>query len=552
MSESHTEILIVGGGTGGVAAALAATALGRRVTLTEPTAWLGGQLTSQAVPPDENPWIEMTGCTARYRRYRDLVRRYYREHYPLTAGARRNPRLNPGGGNVSALCHEPRVGVAAIDQMLAFARTRGLIRVLHHCEPVEAHTDGDRVTAVTIQRSTDGHRETIQAEYVIDATELGDLLPLAGVEYVTGAESQADTREPHAAEIADPENVQAISWCFAMSHDPTPGADHTADPPAQYDRWRSFAPDLTPPWPGPMFGWKTSYPKTLETVEAGMQPPDDEHPGGGGLWNFRKIVDHTLYAEGDRPREVTLVNWPMIDYTVGNLIDKPADDFARYGEEARQMSLSFFHWMQTEAPRHDDGSGYPGLYLRPDITGTDDGLAMHPYIREARRIKALFTVTEHHMGVEARTGHKLASRKPIPIEELPFPRDAMPRAEHFEDSVGIGAYRIDLHPSTGGDNYIDVAALPFEIPLGALIPQRVTNLLPAAKNLGGTHISNGALRLHPVEWNIGEAAGLLAAHCLAERTQPHAVHADRDRRADFQRRCDREGIEREWPLLWPM
>ena len=55
-----------------------------------------------------------------------------------------------------------------------------------------------------------------------------------------------------------------------------------------------------------------------------------------------------------------------------------------------------------------------------------------------------------------------------------------------------------LHPSTGGDNYIDISSLPFQIPLGALIPERVTNLLPACKNLGVTHITNGCYRLHPV------------------------------------------------------
>ena len=75
---------------------------------------------------------------------------------------------------------------------------------------------------------------------------------------------------------------------------------------------------------------------------------------------------------------------------------------------------------------------------------------------------------------------------------------------------GLGRHRqlpIDLHPSTGGDNYIDIARLPFQIPLGALIAGRVENLLPACKNLGVTHITNGCYRLHPVEWNIGEAAG---------------------------------------------
>jgi hypothetical protein len=63
----------------------------------------------------------------------------------------------------------------------------------------------------------------------------------------------------------------------------------------------------------------------------------------------------------------------------------------------------------------------------------------------------------------------------------------------------VGSYRIDLHPASGGENYIDISSLPFEIPMGALIPQRVENLLAAAKNLGVTHITNGCYRLHPVE-----------------------------------------------------
>src|SRR4051812_49377552 len=101
------DILIVGGGTGGAAAALSACALGRRVILTEETDWVGGQLTSQAVPPDEHPWIEQFGCTRRYRAFRDGVRQHYRDHYPLTRAAATDPQINPGGGSVSRLCFEP-------------------------------------------------------------------------------------------------------------------------------------------------------------------------------------------------------------------------------------------------------------------------------------------------------------------------------------------------------------------------------------------------------------------------------------------------------------
>ena len=121
------------------------------------------------------------------------------------------------------------------------------------------------------------------------------------------------------------------------------------------------------------------------------------------------------------------------------------------------------------------------------------------------------------------------------------------RAEEFFDSVGIGHYRIDLHPSTGGDNYIDIASLPFQIPLGALIPKRVENLLPACKNIGTTHITNGCYRLHPVEWNIGEAVGALLAFCRTNTRLPHEVQAKATLLKDFQDELVKQGV----PLSWP-
>ena len=119
---------------------------------------------------------------------------------------------------------------------------------------------------------------------------------------------------------------------------------------------------------------------------------------------------------------------------------------------------------------------------------------------------------EQHVGTEAR-------RKQLGKDDV--------TAEPFPDSVGVGSYRIDLHPSTGGVNYIDISSLPFQIPLGALIPRRVENLLPACKNLGTTHITNGCYRLHPVEWAIGEAAGALAAFCQANRISPRGPYGTR-------------------------
>lgn len=534
LRERQTDILIVGGGTGGIAAALAATSMGMRVILTEPTRWLGGQLTSQGVPPDEHRWIEHFGCTRRYREFRNGIRAFYRRHYPLTPEAHATPCLNPGNGTVSRLCHEPHVAVAVIEQMLAPARSRGLLETWYLTEPTSAQTDGDTVRSVTVRNRETGTVTEVHARYILDATELGDLLPMAGVEYVTGAESQADTGEPHAAPgSAQPGNVQGLTWCFAMGYDRTPGANHVGDRPEQYDRWRTYVPALTPAWTGRMLDWTYSHPVDLSARTPVLLPEEARGPETFALWTYRRIIHSGYYADGVMPEEVTIVNWPQNDYLEGNIIDATPEDQSRYLRDARQLSLSLFHWMQTEAPRPDGGTGYPGLRLRPDITGTPDGLAMAPYIREARRIRSVVTVTEAHVGATARG----------------VARGAPATGEAFFDSVGVGCYRIDLHPSTGLDNYIDIDSLPFTIPLGALLPQRVRNLLPACKNLGTTHITNGCYRLHPVEWNVGEAAGLLASHCLATGAEPHQVRATTQRLEAFKALCMRQGFELAWPAV---
>jgi hypothetical protein len=215
---------------------------------------------------------------------------------------------------------------------------------------------------------------------------------------------------------------------------------------------------------------------------------------------------------------------------------KEKDDLLR---QAKQLSLSLLYWMQTDAPRPDGGHGWKGLRLRKDIVDTDDGLAKAVYVRESRRIRAEFTVLEEHVGTEMR-----AKGLRVPADDV--------KAEPFADSVGVGCYRIDLHPSAGGTNYIDISSLPFQIPLGALIPKRMANLLPACKNIGTTHITNGCYRLHPVEWNIGEAAGALAAFALQQKTIPRAVHANKEKLTAFQRELERQGFELSWPHIHPV
>ncbi len=537
-SEISCDVAVIGAGTGGFAAALAALRAGLKVVLTEETDWIGGQLTAQAVPPDEHPWIEQFGCTASYRKYREAVRDYYRQNYPLTEAARKRPFLSPGNGSVSRLTHEFRVSVAVLEAMLApYVGSGQLVPLLRHV-PDSAEVHGDKVRAVIVQDLVRRGKRTILAKYFVDATELGDLLPLTGTEFVTGAESQSQTGELHAPVNAQPANSQSFTFCFAMDY--LAGEDHTIEKPDDYGRWRDYVPALLPAWPGRLFSWTTCTPRTLQPDQAELIPnvhgPEGPHLN---LWTYRRLADTANFLPGSYRSDITLVNWPQNDYWLADLVTCPFEKREELLLPAKQLSLSFLYWMQTDAPGPSGRPGWKGLRLRPDITGTDDGMGKYPYIRESRRIKAEFTVLEKHVGTEMR-----AQETHVSTEE------ALPA--HFADSVGIGSYRIDLHPSASGTNYIDISSLPFQIPLGALIPRRIENLLPASKNIGTTHITNGCYRLHPVEWNIGEAAGAVAAHALRVGEAPRAIRNTSKLLDEFQRSLISQGFELAWPHIHPV
>ncbi len=526
------DLVVAGAGLGGVAAALAAARAGLRVALTEETDWIGGQLTQQAVPPDEHQWIETHGATRSYRDLRTGIRDYYRRYYPLTDEARARTELNPGDGAVSRLCHEPRVALAVLEGFLAPHIATGRLTLLFEHVVIAADADGNRVRAVTARSLRTGNQRTLEAPYFIDATELGDLLPLTGTEFVTGCEGRAATGEPHAPEKADPANQQAFTAVFVM--DVVPGADHTIERPRDYAFWRDYVPRLTPSWTGRLLALASSHPITLAPRQYAFDPLGDQKGGLFNLWRYRRIVNRANFLPDTYAGDLTTVNWPQNDYLRGNLVGVSDEARRRHVDGAKQLSLSLLYWLQTEAPRPDGKAGWRELRLRGDIVGTEDGLAKYPYVREARRIKAVATILEQHCGTEARsaaTGVPAAS-----VTALDYP-----------DAIGIGSYRIDLHPTSGGDNYIDVASLPFQIPLGALLPVRMENLIPACKNIGTTHVTNGCYRIHPVEWNVGEAAGALVAFALSQRFRPHAVRDTPALLADYQKRLTAQGVELRWP-----
>ena len=493
------EILIAGGGTGGVAAALAAARNGRRVVLLEETDWLGGQMTSQGVSAlDEHEHIESFGGTRSYYELRNAIRRHYGQ-------------ANPGNCWVTRLAFEPRVAVGVIERMLQPYVDSGWLTILRRTKAVAATADGDRVAEVVAMGLEHNRFVRFKPELVIDATELGDLLPSCGAEYVVGAETCGQTGEPQAQPLeAKPHCVQSFTYTFACERRPG-GESHVIAQPEKYEHYKAAQPYSLriEVHAGEIYGEASGW------LEYRLY---DTLPGTkGGLWTYRRLIDGKSFSCND----VTMFNWPGNDYRDRSLLDCPALEAARALQDAKRVSLGFLYWLQTD-------QGAPELLLRPEVMDTRDGLSKHPYIRESRRIQARKTIVEQEVSARYEEG---------------------PHAAQFADSVGVGWYPIDIHRSGPDDVGASCRTRPFQIPLGALLPVRIANLVAGAKNIGTTHITNGCYRLHPVEWNIGEAAGMLAAFALGERMPPAAVREDAAALQRFQRRLQDEGVPLAWPSL---
>lgn len=510
------DILIVGGGTGGVAAALAAARRGRTVHMLEETDWIGGQLTAQGVCAlDEHEHIEAFGGTASYYKLRNA----WRDHYRAFADdAGKAPHFNPGNCWVTRLAFEPRVAVDAMMSMLRPHIEAGRLTIHLRSKAAAIEVAGDRITSVTAIGLETQRAVQFRAALVLDATELGDLLPLAGVEHRVGAETIAETGEPHAQpEEPKPHCVQSFTYTFGLERRPE-GERHIIPQPQRYQHFR------------------TSQPYSLRIEVHGGEIYGEESgwlayrvfdtmPGTkGGLWTYRRLVDASQFRARYQ-RDLTMVNWPGNDYREARITEGDVWANAAALQDAKRASLGFLHWLQTEAPATGDRKGAPELRLEPAIMGSSDGLCKYPYIRECRRIRALKTIVEQDVSADFQAG---------------------PRAAHFEDSVGLGWYPIDIHRAGPDDVGTSCRTKPFQIPLGALIPIRVQNLIAANKNIGTTHITNGCYRLHPIEWNIGEAAGALAAFSLDRGRLPAAIASHAQLRSAFQASLLGEGI----PLAW--
>jgi len=481
--DERTAVLVWGGGSGGVAAALQAARSGADTLLLTPGPWLGGMVSAAGVcAPDGNelsPW--QTGL------WGALLRALAREE---AGGLDHNW--------VSCFGYRPASAEAILRRWVA-AEPR--LRWWPGSRVLEVQRRGKRITALRIEgpsvASGDPRQTTVAVQMVVDGSDRGDLFPLAEAPFRLGWESRELWGEPSAPAAADlaaepffaAQPVQSPTWVVM---------GQLAEPdPAVAD-----APRPTPEQAGP----------ALEL------PP----PFAGACASFG--LARTL-RYGRLPGGAVMLNWPLAgnDWHDGleRAFEAPvaADCPATAAEEAlagamREHSLAFARVLQ-EASGGDLRPG--GLFpsrseaLAGALVGREP-LALMPYWREGRRLQALELVLEQQLLPQG-PGAQIA---------------ALPVAAGHCSAIAVGNYANDHH-YPGPDWPLAAkscrwggrwSGTPFTIPYGALVSAAIDNLLAADKCLGVSHMANGATRLQPLVLNIGQAAGLTAALCVADGLTP--------------------------------
>ncbi len=366
------------------------------------------------------------------------------------------------------------------------------------------------------------------AGITIDATEFGDFLPLAQIPYRIGFESQQDTGELHAPATAIPTCVNPITYPFFLER--IPGTSWPTEPPPNYQALAEFY------YKRPCMEIK--YPDFWTNAPEPRCERNDWR-----FWNWRRTHWPGQFLLGGNV-EQTQINWAGDRYpTTLAAPNKGGNDFNRNClngspsgcevvegpdrddklAKAQELSRGFAYFTQTMiAPSQGNNTEWRlagGETAAAFGSEFDDGFSPIPYVRESRRIRAVRTVREQDIS-----------------RDYHWPQGGWPppRAPRFPDSIGIGHYHFDLHDCAGGDPFVfpidycnpppawangKLWSLPYQVPLGALIPATglggpTEGFLASSKNIGTTHITNGAYRLQPTEWQIGVASAAAAVVSL--------------------------------------
>ncbi len=512
--QDHYDIIIAGAGTGGISAAIQAASMGAEVLVVEPSSMLGGQAIAAGVSNMDDLSAQQSGI------YADFMSRV-EEYYAL-----RGKSIGTSYWDPRTLAFEPHIGHRILAEM---ARGEDAPDITYNSEIVavgreevisvsgENVSEAPRVNSAII-RTPEGMKN-ITCKIIIDATEYGDILPLAGADYRAG-NSITPNINPSAM-------IQDITWTAVIRKYPGGIPEHLRpkSPLPGYDMARvNYANYVAKN--GSTF--RGEYPVKLpvdfiaHNVYRGL--PDSFTPGyfDANPENWPNITKCSVNWGNDFPGQQRLGT--KYGLPASYLEDK--NQRKRLERDALIKTLHFIYYIQNELGESwsVDENEYDELQeAAKDLPDEWKVIARHlppvPYVRESRR------------GV----GEKTLTSSELYKNSLSYKEGK--NNNEFQDAIAIGCYHLDLHhtdidadmESDLGEKakYIE-AHRPrgnFQVPMNILIPRNVDGLILAEKNLSMSRLVAGALRLQPITMMTGQAAGALAAIAVSRNIQPRNVKA---------------------------
>ncbi|HMQ49597.1 MAG TPA: FAD-dependent oxidoreductase [Saprospiraceae bacterium] len=440
----HYEVVVVGGGASGTMAAIQSAKLGTKTLLLEETPWLGGMLTSAGVSAIDGNYHLPSGL---WEVFRQRIYNYYGGADSVKTGW------------VSNVMFEPKVAAAILDSLCLETPN---LTVVKNCrvEALQSTKPGWQ-----LQTLLNGSIQHYQADVLVDATELGDIVKAAGVPYDIGMEARINTGEAIAPVQAN-DIVQDLTYVAILQEYPI-GSDHTIERPQGYDE------------------------SVFYCCCKGICHPDTVK---ATLWDCDAMLEY-----GRLPNGQIMINWPIYGNDFyANAIDASPQERDALFEQAKWFTKCFIYYIQ-------DKLGYRHLGLATDVFPTKDHFPLIPYHRESRRIEGMVRFTINHLA------------RPYE-QEVPL----------YRTGIAVGDYPVDHHHRAypKHEELPDLHFYPvpsYSVPLGCLIPKAVDDLIVAEKSISVSNIVNGTTRLQPVCMLLGQAAGVLAALSSQQQLQPREV-----------------------------
>jgi hypothetical protein len=439
-----TEVLVVGGGTGGTAAGIAAARQGAKVIIVEPGPWLGGMISAAGVTCTDGNHHMPSGL---WNEFREAI-------YKVYGGAQA-----VATGWVSHTQFEPKVSDSIWKSMV---KAEPNLTVLHGWHFEKVISRGGKVSGAVFSNDA-GIRLRIEAIMCIEATELGDVMANAGVAYSLGMEAGSITDEDVGV-LESNDIVQDLTWVATLK-DYGKDADCTIVKPVGYNPME---------FDGVCTEYYNDKTKKAPNVDA------------------KKMLDY-----GRLPNGKYMINWPNAGNDAYlNVVNMTRKEREKALEAAKQTTLRFVYFIQTEL-------GFKHLGLADDEFPTEDRLALMPYHREGRRVQGMVRFNIKNLAQPFSYGTPL-----------------------YRTGISVGDYPIDHHhkKNPAAPQHLDFYPVPsYNIPLGALIPEKETGLIVAEKGISVSNVVNGTTRLQPVVILTGQAAGTLAALSVRLQKAPQQV-----------------------------